>query len=103
MKAYPLSRRESRIPIEVGVQISGHQELPGVETTFTQNVSSRGARILSSRRWPPNTLILLETLTGSFRSAARVAYCERFRDEGFAIGVEFLSPAGQWVLRPPSA
>jgi hypothetical protein len=37
--------------MEVGVQITGHLALPGTETTFTENVSSRGARVLSTRRW----------------------------------------------------
>ena len=44
-------RRETRIPMEVGVHITGHPALPGTETTFTENVSPHGARVLSTRRW----------------------------------------------------
>src|SRR5207245_11131770 len=35
----------------IAVHISGHQELPGMQTPFTENVSARGARVLSVRRW----------------------------------------------------
>jgi PilZ domain-containing protein len=96
--AYSTPRRESRVPMEVGVQISGHVRLPGVETTFTQNVSSSGARVLSMRRWQPNDRLWLSMLTGAFRSLARVAYCEPQRESGFAIGLEFLEPDGSWVI-----
>jgi hypothetical protein len=84
--------------MEVGVQITGHHSLPGTETTFTENVSSRGARVRSSRRWKPNEQLTIATLTGSFRSVARVAYCQVIPESGFAVGLEFLDPRGSWVV-----
>jgi PilZ domain len=96
--SYPILRREPRVPMEVGVQISGHAKLPGVETTFTQDVSSNGARVLSMRPWRPNDHLWIATLTGAFRSLARVAYCQPQRESGFAIGLEFLEPDGSWVV-----
>jgi hypothetical protein len=84
--------------MEVGVQIEGHVSLPGTETTFTENVSSKGARVLSSRRWKPNERLTIKTLTGSFRSLARVAYCQPVPNAGFAVGIEFLEPSGNWVV-----
>ena len=100
-KAYDVSRIENRIPMEVGVQISGHAHLPGVEMTFTENVSSRGARVLSVRRWNPNDRLNLSTLTGAFQSLARVAYCESLRGAGYAVGLEFLEAKGSWVVSAP--
>jgi PilZ domain len=100
-KPFTSPRRESRVPMEVGVQISGHRALPGTETTFTENVSSHGARILSTRRWKRNEQLTISTLTGSFRSLARVAYCQSLADDGFAVGVEFVNSTGTWV-RPRS-
>jgi PilZ domain-containing protein len=95
-------RREIRTPMEVAVRIAGHEKLPGIETTFTQNVSSRGARVQSVRRWRPDDKLWISTLTGQFRSLARVAYCERQRGNGFAVGLEFLEPAGAWVVSTAS-
>jgi PilZ domain len=91
-------RRETRVPMEVGVQISGHRTFPGAETTFTENVSARGARVFSSRRWKTNEQLTIATLTGSFRSAARVAYCYSIAENGFAIGLEFLDSSGTWIV-----
>ena len=88
--------------MEVGVRLSGYGSLPGTESTFTENVSSRGARVLSSRRWKVNDRLTIATLTGSFRSVARVAYCVPEQQAGFAVGVEFVDPTGNWVVASPS-
>lgn len=102
-KVTSVQRAERRIPMEVAVQIAGHSQVPGVETTFTENVSSRGARVLTARRWRANDLLTLVSLPGRFQSLARVAYCQPMPNRGFAIGVEFLQPSGQWVIPPLAA
>jgi hypothetical protein len=99
---YAVERGEARIPMEVAVQIAGHPEVPGLEMTFTENVSTRGARVITSRRWRPNDRLMLASLPGNFQSLARVAYCEPRRGEGYAVGLEFLRPSGRWVINPPS-
>jgi hypothetical protein len=91
-------RREMRVPMEVGVDISGHGRVPGTEATFTQNVSARGARVLSVRRWKTNDHLVITMRTGSFQSIARVAYCQAIPHTGYALGIEFLAPRGQWVV-----
>ncbi len=97
-KEYGAPRVERRVPMEVGVRISGHVDLPGIETTFTENVSSRGARIVTSRRWRLDDRLIVATMTGTFHSVARVAYCESIPSAGYAVGVEFLEPDGAWVV-----
>ena len=84
--------------MEVGVQISRQSALQEAETTFTENVSSRGARIWSARRWKINDQIIVATLPGSFRSIARVAYCQPAKGTGFSVGLEFMEPTGSWVV-----
>ena len=97
-KTFVVSRRETRTPMEVGVHISGHPAQPGTEATFTENVSPRGARVLTVRRWKPNDRLTIATPTGTFRALARVAYCQLVPEEGFAVGLEFLEPDGKWVV-----
>jgi hypothetical protein len=101
-KSFNVSRRETRIPLKVGVQITGHPALPGTETTFTENVSPRGARVLSVRRWKQNDRLTIATPAGTFRALARVAYCQLVPEEGFAVGLEFLEPDGNWVVADPA-
>ena len=95
-------RAEKRILMEIPVLIDGHREAPGMESTFTENVSARGARVISVRRWEPGEPLKFASRTGEFRSSARVAYCQSLQSEGFAIGVEFLSPKGRWVVQSPN-
>jgi hypothetical protein len=87
--------------MEIGVFLEGHRELPGAESTFTENVSARGARVVSFRRWKQNERLTFISRTGEFRSSARVAYCQPMQGEGFAVGVEFLEPKGRWVVQSP--
>ena len=94
-------RLEKRIPMAIAIHISGHRHAPGVETAFTENVSSRGARVMSTRRWRPNEVLEIASLPGDFRAKARVAYCQS-QSEGFVIGLEFLEPTGRWVVNAPA-
>jgi hypothetical protein len=93
-------RFEKRIPMTVAVHISGHESASSKETTFTEDVSSRGARVPSIRRWRLNETLNFESLPGDFRAVARVAYC-RPHSEGYVIGLEFLEPSGRWVVNAP--
>jgi hypothetical protein len=97
-KTFKISRREKRIPMEVGVQISGHLSLPGTEDTFTEDVSCGGARVWSTRRWKTNDRLILTTPAGSFQATARVAYCQEAREAGFTIGLELLERHGHWII-----
>jgi len=96
-------RTENRLPMAVAIQISGNDRLPGIEMTFTENVSLRGARIITQREWRRDERVHVASRPGDFRATARVAYCERLRETGFAIGLEFLEPSGRWVLDPSAA
>lgn len=101
-KPFSVPRREARIPMEVGVHISGHVELPGSESTFTQDISSRGARVFTNRRWQINDRLRIATPTGSFQALARVAHCAPSRESGFTVGLEFLNPRGKWIVARPA-
>jgi hypothetical protein len=95
---FAFHRVERRIPMEIPVLLDGHRRMPGTESTFTENVSARGARVVSTRRWELGERLTFVSRTGEFRSSARVAYCEPLQGDGFAIGVEFLEPKGRWVV-----
>jgi PilZ domain len=101
-KEYLGRRAEQRMSMSVAVHLSGHQQSPGVETAFTENVSSRGARVISTRRSQTEDRLNIALLPGDFRANARVAYCHPLQDEGYAVGLEFLEPVGRWVLNRAS-
>jgi hypothetical protein len=97
---FDIERLEKRIPMTVAVHIHGRERAAGVETSFTENVSSRGARVSSVRYWRRNEKVEIESLPGDFRALARVAYC-RPQSSGYVIGLEFLEPTGRWVVHTP--
>ena len=84
--------------MEISVYLEGNRQVPGAESTFTENVSAKGARVVSVRRWEPGDRLMFTSRTGEFRSSARVAYCQPLQGDGFAIGVEFLDLKGRWVV-----
>jgi hypothetical protein len=96
---FAFHRAEKRVPMEIPVLIDGHRQAPGSESTFTENVSVRGARVVTVRRWEQGEKLTFASRTGEFRSPARVAYCQPLQGDGFAIGVEFLEPKGRWVVQ----
>jgi hypothetical protein len=96
---HPFHRAERRIPMEIPVVLQGHAQMRGSESTFTENVSARGARVVSARRWDKGESLTFASRTGEFRSLARVAYCQPLHGDGYAIGVEFVDPAGRWVVQ----
>jgi hypothetical protein len=56
--------------------------------TFTENVSTRGVRVTTVRRWEPGTRVLVTFLRNGVRFEGRVAYCQRGESGDFAVGVE---------------
>jgi hypothetical protein len=97
-KPFTFHRAEQRILMEIPVVIGGHRHVPGTESTFTENVSAKGARVVSVRRWEQGDKVSFASRTGEFRSSARVAYCQPLQGDGFAVGVEFLDAQGRWVV-----
>ena len=95
---FTFHRSEKRIPMEIPLMLEGNRSLPGVETTFTENVSARGARVISVRHWDKNAELTVASRSGEFRSSARVAYCQPIHGDGYAIGLEFLETQGRWVV-----
>ena len=99
--SFRVERLEERFPMTVAVHIAGHGRVSDVETTFTENVSSRGARVPSVRQWRTNETLKFECLPGDFHALARVAYCRPYGDS-YVIGLEFLEPTGRWVVNAPA-
>jgi hypothetical protein len=82
-------RMEARIPTKVGLELSGPDEPLIYETTFTENVSRQGARVLTKRRWSPNDSVLVKLPQEGLSSRARITYCQPLKGDRFAMGLQF--------------
>jgi hypothetical protein len=95
------SRRASqRKPAHVAVDLCGDVHV-AAQQGITENVSPRGARVLTSHPLQPNERITVRSLLGSLRSRARVVYCEPVEKGSFAVGLELYVVAGEWL--PPQS
>jgi len=84
----PSGRSEKRIA--EAVEVTGYRSdgsgLP--EGTFTENVSTRGARIVTMSKLEPGGTIEIRSPYG-FRLHGRVVYCQPLFGGNFAVGLEF--------------
>jgi hypothetical protein len=92
-----LKRAEDRTPMKVTVDLSSLDIRTPAQEGVTENVSPRGARVLTTKPWKPNDRLNVRSLLGNFRSRARVVYCVPIDGNQFAIGLQLFAAAGQWM------
>jgi PilZ domain len=90
-------RMEARIPTKVGLELSGPDEPLIYETTFTENVSRHGARVLAKRHWSPNDSVLVKLPQECLPSRARITYCQPLKGDQFAMGLQFSLVVYDWT------
>ena len=85
----PTGRSEKRTPVELAVVLSNaHREL-FKERVVTENVSSRGMRVVTKSVWAPGTRILVNFAGENIDEQARVVYCQRLTKGKLAVGIHF--------------
>jgi len=83
-------RAENRVAMKVTAMLIGRHPALGVEKAITENVSSRGVRVISTNEWVINDTIVVALPVGYFTSAARVTYCDELGQGRFVAGLEFV-------------
>jgi PilZ domain-containing protein len=94
----PDSRSERRIPKKLAAELSDVDESVPKEMTFTENVSSRGARVTTVQRWQPGTRVLLTFPPDAIRSQGRIIYCQCVESGNFALGLELPWEVHCWQM-----
>jgi hypothetical protein len=89
-RLFVVERAESRINMKLTAMLIGTHGKLGVEKAITENVSSRGVRVISTSEWFIDDTILVSLPAGHFTSAARVAYCDEMSKGRFVTGLEFV-------------
>lgn len=91
-------RVEDRSDVHVTVDLSGLDIHTVSQQGVTENVSARGARVVTNKPWNLNEHLTVRSLLGSLRSRARVVYCQPLGEDSFAIGLELFVSVGEWIL-----
>lgn len=89
-------RGENRTPLKVAVDLSSLDLRTPAQEGVTENISARGARVLTNKPWKPNEGLHVRSLLGNFKSRARVVYCVPVDGELYAIGLQLIAAAGNW-------
>jgi hypothetical protein len=80
----------------VPVEISRVDESLLKERAFTENVSPRGARVVTKRAWQLGADVLVVSSQDGVRLRARIVYCQAMGIGRFVIGLKLSASAGEW-------
>jgi hypothetical protein len=80
----PTGRYEERTPTAVTVEFLRFDELQSNKRAVTENVSPRGARIVTDWSCAPGKHVLISAPSEGVTSLAHVVYCEHLESTKFA-------------------
>ena len=80
----------------MAVMLTSPDWVSRTELTFTENISGRGARVVTKKLWLANDALVIKSLEGDLQSEARVIYSQLIRENVYAIGLELIAPMGNW-------
>lgn len=93
-------RIEKRVRLAIPVQIVSLEDPSVHERAATENVSALGVRILTQQPKALNARVVISSLAGDLRGAARIVYCQRLPDGRFGVGAQFQDNAIDWRKDP---
>jgi hypothetical protein len=89
-------RYEKRSATAVAVMLTSRDRVSRTELTLTENITSRGARVVTKTLWSANDSLVIKSLEGDLQSEARVIYRQPVRENVYAIGLKLIAPTGTW-------
>src|SRR5262249_51862768 len=91
-------RKYKRVPIVIVVRLMRVQDLPpeAEESTYTDNVSTYGARVISRHSWQPGEEVQVTSVKDGTAIRGRVVYCQQLEAGGFCLGLNFQDRAVPW-------
>ena len=92
----PTGRYERRNARAVTVEILRLDEPQPNKRAVTENVSPRGARIVTDWNCAPGKHVLVSAPEEGVKSLARVVYCQRVESTRFAVGLQLVVRVEDW-------
>lgn len=89
-------RTEKRNTVAVAVMLASEDPKFPTELALTENISSRGARVVTKGLWRANDSLVIKSLEGDLYSEARVIYRQPMHENVYAVGLELIEPRGSW-------
>ena len=92
----PLADMKSALPRAVTVELLRLDESQQTKRAVTENVSPRGARIVTDWHRAPGKHLLVSAPKEGVKSLARVVYCQRMESTKFAVGLQLVVRVEEW-------
>lgn len=92
----PTGRYEKRTPRAAQVELLRLDESQRIRRAVTENVSPRGARIVTECNCPPGKHVVVAAPEEGVKSLARVVYCHRVESSKFVVGVQLVVRVEEW-------
>jgi len=91
-------RKYKRVPIVIVVRLVRMHDLLAepAESTYTDNVSAHGARVISRHSWQPGEEVLVTSVKDGTAIRGSVVYCQQHETGGFCLGLNFREHAVPW-------
>jgi hypothetical protein len=89
-------RYEKRNPRALTVELLRLDESQFNVRTVTENVSPRGARIVTDSNCTPGKHVLLTAPEEGLKSLARVVYCQPLENTKLAVGLQLVVRVEEW-------
>ncbi len=99
----PTGRYEKRTARAVTVELLRLDESQLNRRAVTENVSLRGARIVTDWNCAPGKHLLVTAPEEGVKSLARVVYCQRVESTKFAVGLQLVVRVEEWGGNPLAA
>jgi hypothetical protein len=84
-------RMEKRLPIAIVVYLAQaqNQSIKEPELAYTDNISTHGACVISSRTWKLGEVVEVSSLKDQMALCGKVVHCEKRNDDRYAVGLAF--------------
>src|SRR6266852_4576120 len=92
----PTGRYEKRTARAVTVEVLRLAESHLNNRAVTENVSPRGARIVTDCNCAPGKHVCVTVPEEGVKSLARVVYCQRLESTKFAVGLQLVVRVEEW-------
>jgi hypothetical protein len=87
-------RIEKRIPVEVSIYLTCTAH--AAEQVVTENVSPRGARVITKQPLRRGEQHYIGPLSLEFHLPVRVVYCQQLSNRNFCVGLDLGRPVANW-------
>jgi hypothetical protein len=93
-------RTERRLPVVVAVNLAPLEAVNGErhERTYTDNISSHGARVRSTHAWRLGDLAELSPVSGETPVRGEVVYCQKLDNGRFFVGIKVRESHIPWSI-----